>query len=286
MLLTEPTGNSTTPIDRFASLNWYDKLIEFIFRFTAKTSEPLLAAGIVYSAADVLSRGHLGNNGIFLNNAWAITQSVAIESSGGVVLVYGLQSIREKDAVKAWLYLILSMLLALAGGVMLFMQLAGWEAQGDSPFMLTLFALRCIVSIGYIYLCRTKNIRFTGVKLETVQPPTPLSVQPSFTLEDVRLVVVEVVTSMNVSNVQSIECAEQLQLPERTERAGHTERTGHSRKQQKISSGEEKGEHLNFYRVQAFLEDKPDAKVRDVASALSISLTTANKWMHRVREQK
>jgi uncharacterized membrane protein len=152
----------------------------------------------------VLSRGHIGSSGLLLNNAWAVTQSVAIESSGGVVLVYGLQSIREKDKVKAWLYLILSMTLALAGGIMLFMQLAGWEAQGDSPFMLTLFALRCIVSIGYIYLCWTKNFRFTS---------------------------------------------------------GH------------------------FESVQAFLADAPNATVRDVASALEISLTTANKWMHRVREK-
>jgi hypothetical protein len=87
------TGNSTTPIDRISSLIWYDKLIEFIFRFTAKTSEPLLAAGIVYSAADVLSRGHIGGNSLILSNAWALTQSVAIESSGGVVLFFGLQKV-------------------------------------------------------------------------------------------------------------------------------------------------------------------------------------------------
>jgi hypothetical protein len=175
-MLPQHSANSTTRMERFASLDWYDKLIEFIFRFVAKTSEPLLAAGIVYSAADVLSHGQIGSNSLLLGNAWAVTQSVAIESSGGVVLVYGLQSIREKDAVKAWLYLALSILLALAGGVMLFMQLAGWTEQKDSTFMLTLFALRCIVSIGYIYLCRTKSIRFTPVKSESVQEQssTPL----------------------------------------------------------------------------------------------------------------
>jgi hypothetical protein len=54
-------------MQRFVSLDWYDKLIEFIFRFTAKTSEPLLAAGIVYSAADVLSHGQIGMSSIFLN---------------------------------------------------------------------------------------------------------------------------------------------------------------------------------------------------------------------------
>ena len=181
-------------LEQFLSLNWYDVFIEFLFRFVAKTSEPLLAAGIVYSAADVLSRGHLGSNSIMLNNAWAITQALAIESSGGVVLVYGLQSIREKDVVKAWLYLILSALLAIAGGVMLFMQLTGWEQQGNSSLILGLFALRCVVSDGYIYLCRTKNIRFNDVQAESVQTQSPIAlpVQPSFTLEDVRTVVLEV----------------------------------------------------------------------------------------------
>jgi hypothetical protein len=76
-MLPQHIGNSTTPIDRFASLEWYDKLIEFIFRFTAKTSEPLLAAGTVYSAAHVLSRGHIGSSGILLNNVWAIVPDVA-----------------------------------------------------------------------------------------------------------------------------------------------------------------------------------------------------------------
>jgi hypothetical protein len=151
----------------FASLAWYDAFIEFLFKLAAKTSEPLLAIGIVYSAADVLSRGHLGYGNQGVQNAWAITQALAIESSGGVVLVYGLQSLREKDYIKAWLYLPLSALLAICGGIMLYMQLSGWEQQGNSPFMLGLFALRCVVSVGYIYLCRTKHIRFSGLASET-----------------------------------------------------------------------------------------------------------------------
>jgi hypothetical protein len=147
----------------FASLAWYDACIEFLFKLAAKTSEPLLAIGIVYSAADVLSHGHLGYGNTSVQDAWAITQALAIESSGGVVLVYGLQSLKEHDTIKASLYLPLSALLAICGGVMLFMQLVGLEQQANSPFMLALFALRCVVSVGYIYLCRTKHIRFSGL---------------------------------------------------------------------------------------------------------------------------
>jgi hypothetical protein len=156
----------------FASLTWYDSLIEFIFRFVAKTSEPLLALGIVYSAADILSHGHLSGNNQLAADLWALTQATAIESSGGVVLVYGLTSLKEKDEVKAGLYFVLSGLLALAGGIMLFMQLAGWEQQqNDTPFMLVLFGLRCVVSVGYIYLCRAKHIRFSDLKRTEQNPP-------------------------------------------------------------------------------------------------------------------
>jgi hypothetical protein len=148
----------------FASLNWYDAFIEFLFRFTAKTSEPLLAIGIIYSAAIILSEGALTTHDAFFDAFWAITQAIAIESSGGVVLVYGLQSWRSRDSVKAVLYLVLSALLAIAGGIMLFMHLADWERPRDDPFMLALFTLRCVVSVGYIYLCRTKHIRFNDLK--------------------------------------------------------------------------------------------------------------------------
>jgi hypothetical protein len=166
----------------FVSLGWYDGVIEFLFRFVAKTSEPLLAAGIVYSAADVLSKGNLGSGNQNMENLWAISQALAIESSGGVVLGYGLQSIKEKDQVKAWMYLLLSVLLAFTGGVMLFMQLAGWEQQQvDTPLMLALFGLRCIVSVGYIYLCRTKSISFKNLSLPSEPPvtkPDPTGSEP------------------------------------------------------------------------------------------------------------
>ena len=213
---------------------------------------------------------------LLLNNAWAITQSVAIESSGGVVLVYGLESIREKDKIKAWLYLTLSLLLSLAGGIMLFMQLAGWTEQKDSVFMLMLFALRCIVSIGYIYLCRTTHIRFTPISSDSdqEQPAKEVSAKPLFTLDDVRLVVIEVMAQMKEADVKRIEEATLLQIPERT------------KKQTEGTLIEERSEHVpvNYTRVQEFLMDNPNAKVREIASALSISFPTASKWMHKVRD--
>ena len=41
----------------------------------------------------------------------------------------------------------------------------------------------------------------------------------------------------------------------------------------------------NAERVKLFLAEHPHAKVREVAEALTISLTTAKKWVQRVREK-
>ncbi len=45
---------------------------------------------------------------------------------------------------------------------------------------------------------------------------------------------------------------------------------------------DEKGAN-NYERVRAYLELYPHARVRDVAEAPKMSVSTANKWMNRVR---
>src|SRR5260221_3399217 len=155
----------------FVSLRWYDGFIEFLFRFVAKTSEPLLALGLVISAADVLTKGRLMQGNPELSDAWAWTQALAIEASGGVVLVYALQSFRDKDTVKGVLYCILATLLAVVGGMKLFSQLisnatgaADAFAVGASWQVKLLIILRGIVSVGYVVMCRTKHIPFNSPK--------------------------------------------------------------------------------------------------------------------------
>jgi hypothetical protein len=179
----------------FVSLNWYDQAIEFLFRFVAKTSEPLLALGIVISAVDFLTKGALLANNPTLIEAWAWCQAVAIEASSGVVFVYALQSFKSKDKVKGWLYLVLSVLLAVTGGAMLLLQLvANLTAVGESALpgslVIGLAVLRVIVSIGYVYMCRAKHIRFTDLEevKQTVSPETPGETPPAISDETVQLI--------------------------------------------------------------------------------------------------
>ncbi|HAG99441.1 MAG TPA: hypothetical protein DDW33_03375 [Ktedonobacter sp.] len=165
---------------KFVSLAWYDSFIEFLFRFVAKTSEPLLAAGLVISAADFLSKGALMHSNPELTMLWAWTQAIAIEASSGVVFVYALQSFKQHDKIKAWVYLVLSLLLAITGGAMLLFQLiANTTGLQENSLPVYLFyalaGLRVLVSVSYVYLCRAKYIRFTDLEDETqaVSPETP-----------------------------------------------------------------------------------------------------------------
>ena len=55
----------------FATLHWYDETIKFIFNFVTKTSELLLAAGIVVSTANFLTDGDVMQGHAGLSEAWA-----------------------------------------------------------------------------------------------------------------------------------------------------------------------------------------------------------------------
>lgn len=91
-------------LQTFATLHWYDETIKFIFNFVAKTSELLLAAGIVVSSANFLTDGAIMPDPSPLSVAWAWAQALAIDSSLGIVFVNGFQSARDHDKLKAILY--------------------------------------------------------------------------------------------------------------------------------------------------------------------------------------
>lgn len=150
-------------MQRFLSLAWYDAAIEFLFRFVAKTSEPLLAAGLTISAADYLSQGAVmsGHPAFFMGWSWA--QSLALESCSGVVFVYALVAFRQADKIKGSLYLALALLLAVVGGGMLLMQVNAVTMGSAESAVPVLNVLRVVVSIAYIFLLRAKNIRFTDL---------------------------------------------------------------------------------------------------------------------------
>ncbi len=250
----------------FVSLTWYDSFIEWVFRFVAKTSEPLLAAGLTISAADYLSHGAvmIGHPAFAL--AWAWTQAVALESSSGVVFVYSLQAFRQTDKVKGGIYLGLAVLLAIVGGWMLLLQVnvtTMGSIESASPI---LNGLRVVVSIAYIFLLRAKSIRFSDLADTREQPAPASAVNP-----EVLNVLVEKLETLSIT-VNQLTSPSLPALPAPAQEA---------ESEQADSVSETRVE-----QVQAILEETPDASVRDVARAIGRSKSTAHKAVKAVKQQK
>ncbi len=278
-------------LESFASLKWYDAFIEFLFKLAAKTSEPLLAIGIVYSAAEVLSHGHLGYGNQAVQNAWAITQALAIESSGGVVLVYGLQSLREKDHIKAWCYLPLSFLLALVGGVMLFMQMASLETIGGVT--LWLFGLRCFVSIAYIYLCRAKYLRFSGLHHHQETSAISEDTMSIILTKLEKLDALELVFTQQQQQQAALPpTPEHPMLPE-PEKPNRGDTEDNTAKQvssdlpvltlpDKPNQGET-SEQSYEQRITALYRQNKEITIPEIVEKLGCSTSTAQKWLKRLK---
>jgi hypothetical protein len=210
--------------------------------------------------------------------------------------------------VKAWLYLVLSILLALTGGAMLLFQLIAnttgmQERTLPGGLFYGLAVLRVLVSISYVYLCRAKHIRFTDLAdlsdqharpLEQAGPPAPVQT-PAVDLAELLLqlderynrrmetIIEQVATRVQVSVTQEHTEA-QPSLPEQAETSPANDATickdaerEHEAQPIYLDRFESK-EHA----IAALLAQRPEATAEEIAHEVGCSVRTADKWMKRV----
>jgi len=256
---------------KFVELAWYDAFIEFLFRFVAKTSEPLLAAGLTISAADYLSHGAVMAGHAAFSIAWAWTQAMALESSSGVVFVYALQAFRQADKVKGAIYLTLALLLAVVGGGMLLLQVNAVTLGSAERAVPVLNVLRVIVSIAYIFLLRAKSIRFSDLA-DTREQPAPIpTVSP-----DVLNVLVERLDHLSIT-------VNQLTNPSMPALPAPTPEEDTSANLQPIYQGKFTSKEQE---IAAVLARQPGATAEEVAREANCSPRTAEKWMKKARNER
>jgi hypothetical protein len=152
----------------FASLSWYEETITFLFTFTAKTSEVLLAAGLVVSTANFLTDGTVMGQNDQLATAWAWAQAFAIDSGLGVTFFSVFTCLKQRDWLKATLYGLLTLLLAVVAGTItnidtfshaLHTSIASATAQVGLDLKV-LTTLRAIAVVGFVMMSRLKQMSF------------------------------------------------------------------------------------------------------------------------------
>jgi hypothetical protein len=161
----------------FASLDWYEETIKFIFNFVTKTSELLLAAGIVISTANFLTDGDVMSHNKVLSDAWSWAQALAIDSSLGIVFINAFVAAREREKIKAVVFIALTVLLATVAGLITHfdalahatgLPVSDKSISGVVPLWI-MTALRAFAVIGFLLASRLKHISLNELGRELAQ---------------------------------------------------------------------------------------------------------------------
>jgi hypothetical protein len=220
--------NNTCPqwLRSFASLNWYEETIKFIFNFVTKTSELLLAAGIVISTANFLTDGDIMSHNKSLSDAWSWAQALAIDSSLGIVFMNAYVAVREREKIKAVVFITLTALLATVAGLITHFDALGHAAglpvtdkgvSGIIPLWV-MTALRAVAVIGFLLASRLKNVSLNELRRELDQEPTQMPAQdqipqrePALTIDYHALAVALVEAMRQVGAIQRVNIEEELE---------------------------------------------------------------------------
>lgn len=280
----QQTTDSHPRWQAFVSLGWYAGLISFLFRFLAMTSEPLLALGVILSAADFLQQGHLMSHNPALMVAWSWAQALAIEASTGPTLAFSLDAFRAGDKLKGRLYATLAALLFIVGGAMLFLQLVsnvtGLSEAAVTPWVLyPLLVLRVLVASGIVALLCTKHMRFSGMLADNPPAQQPMSEETMQAILARLAKVDELEQALQRVSIQEV-APKQLLAPENTS-ANLTEIDGQDTAP--IMS-------LRFLSkeqpIRTALQASPEASVEQIAQIAQCSPRTAQRWIDKIRSEQ
>ncbi len=263
----------------FTSIEKLDTGILYVLELVSSLSVLLLAFGLIASMANVLTKGSVLTDNIAMQRVWAWTQCVAIDASVAGTIIRTFRYHAEGERVKTWLYGFLSALLLFTAAIVSNIESVQQTLNIalDRAYLhvfVPVEALIWIRSIAIVLLIVAHALRHVHtIKLmaapqsELVQPTVPNLVLTPEVVETLRVLLAQTTVSEEDSTQQA--------LPE----PRYEEQT---RDEPATNNDDERGTG-NFERVRQYLAAYPDAKVRDVAEALTISVSTANKWLIRVR---
>src|SRR5712691_10530438 len=102
---------------QFTSIEKIDTGILYALELTSSISVLLLAFGLIASMANVLTKGSVLTDNIFMQRVWAWTQCIAIDASVAGTIIRTFRYHSEGEWVKTWLYGFLSALLLFTAAI-------------------------------------------------------------------------------------------------------------------------------------------------------------------------
>jgi len=237
---------------QFASIEKLDTGILYLLELASSLSVLLLAFGLIASMANVLTKGSVLTDNLFMQRVWAWTQCIAIDASVAGTIIRTFRYHQEGEKVKTWLYGLLSALLLFTAAIVLNIESVQQtlNISLDNAYthvVIPVEALIWIRSVAIVLLIVAHAVRHVQLeeKPSVREKRTPIQPKP---------------TVVNQTLVQEDE--------------------------QKALPAPKPVQNDNYMRVKAYMVDNPNATARTVGNALGLSATTANKWMRKVDMKK
>jgi hypothetical protein len=239
-------------MEQFPSIQKFDKAILYALEMTSSVSVLLLAFGLIASMANVLTKGSVLSDSIFMQEVWAWTQCIAIDASVAGTILRTFRYYQEGERLKYSLYAVLSVLLLFTAAIVSNIE----SVQQTLNLTLESAYAHVFVPVELLIWVRSVAIVLLIVAHAMRHATTGKSAQPVRSERQVVTLTPELIEAVRSVIVQELEI-ERTALPEPD----------------------------NSERVKAYMAEHPNATVREVAAALSISPSTANKWMRQAKEE-
>ncbi len=263
-------------VKQFHSIEKLDTGILYALELASSISVLLLAFGLIASMANVLTKGEVLTDHEWMQQIWAWTQCIAIDASVAGTIIRTFRYHAAGERIKTILYALLSALLlftaAIVSNIEAIQQTLNLTL--DNAYLhvfVPVEALIWIRSIAIVLLIVAHAMRH--VKIDKIIPQVIVSAEPVIQNNEL-----EAKASISEDNQQAAH--QPLALPQ-AKTDSPTLPAAKSRTPRTTRKTSD-----NYERVKAYMDTHQNVTVREVARALEISISTANKYIQRVRGEQ
>ncbi len=167
---------------RFATIEKLDTGILYLLELASSLSVLLLAFGLIASMANVLTKGSVLTDNLFMQRVWAWTQCIAIDASVAGTIIRTFRYHTEGEKVKTWLYGLLSALLLFTEAIVLNIESVQQTLNLtlDAAYIHVFVPVEVLIwirSVAIVLLIVAHAMRHIGIQKPTkdVQAPEPQS---------------------------------------------------------------------------------------------------------------
>jgi len=206
---------------QFTTIEKLDTGILYLLELASSLSVLLLAFGLIASMANVLTKGSVLTDNLFMQRVWAWTQCIAIDASVAGTIIRTFRYHHEGEKVKTWLYGLLSALLLFTAAIVLNIESVQQTLNLtlDAAYIhvfIPVEALIWIRSVAIVLLIVAHALRHVSSQKVTEEGTTP-SPQPA-----PLVLTPELLSELRALLTQTTVSEEQQETPQITETATAT----------------------------------------------------------------